>query len=159
MVKGASRWVSQQVERLVAALWGAGVYQVPPDPLPPTCYPFVTPKSPEKVFPAIELERLPFGLKYTPYFSQTTLVWVLQGAHPPPPHGMLLVHYLDDFLPVSTDEGVLREAARAVVRALVEAGFRINPKSVFDPVQPVSFPGKAPNVATRTFACHTQAPL
>ena len=43
VVKGASRWVSEQVEHLVAALRGAGVYQVPPDPLPPTCYPFVIP--------------------------------------------------------------------------------------------------------------------
>ena len=40
---------SQQVERLVSALRGAGVFQVPSDPLPPTCYPFVIPKSSERV--------------------------------------------------------------------------------------------------------------
>ena len=71
----------------------------------------------------------------------------------------MLVHYLDDFLPVYTDEGVLREAGRAAVRALVEAGFSISPKSVLDPVQPVSLLGKALNLATRTVACHTQALL
>ena len=49
VVKGASRWVSPQVERVVSALWGVGVYQVRADPLPPTCYPFVIPKSSEKV--------------------------------------------------------------------------------------------------------------
>ena len=49
VVKGASRLVSWKAECLVCALRGAGVYQVPPDPLPPTCYPFVIPKSLEKV--------------------------------------------------------------------------------------------------------------
>ena len=33
----------------MSALKGAGVYQVPTDPLPPTYYPFVIPKSFEKV--------------------------------------------------------------------------------------------------------------
>ena len=47
VVKGASRCVSQ-LERLVWALRGTGVYQVPRDPLPPTCYPFVIPRSSEK---------------------------------------------------------------------------------------------------------------
>ena len=49
VVKGASRWVSPQVERVMSALRGAGVHRVPADPLPPTCYPFVIPKSCEKV--------------------------------------------------------------------------------------------------------------
>ena len=56
---------------------------------------------------------------------------MLQAVLPP---GVLLVHYLDDFLLVYTEEGVLREASRAAVRALVEAGFLISPKSVLDPV-------------------------
>ena len=34
VVRGASRWVSQQVERLATTLRGAGVYQVPPRGLP-----------------------------------------------------------------------------------------------------------------------------
>ena len=49
MAKGASLWVFQQVERLVSALRGLGVYQLPSDRLPTTCYPFVIPKSSEKV--------------------------------------------------------------------------------------------------------------
>ena len=49
VVKGASRWVSQQVGRLFSTLRGAWVYQVPPDPLPLRCYPFVIPKTSEKV--------------------------------------------------------------------------------------------------------------
>ena len=57
------------------------------------------------------------------------------------------------------EEGYPREAGRAAVRALVEAGFLINPKSVLDPVQLVSFLGKARNLATRTVSCHTQALL
>ena len=81
---------------------------------------------------------------------------MLQGVRPP---GVLLVHYLDDFLLVYTDEGVLREAGRVAMRALAEAGFLISPKSVLDPAQLVSFLGKALNLATRTVACHTQALL
>ena len=174
------------MERLVAALRGAGVYEVPPDPLPPTCYPFVIPKSSEKVslilscvkqnkqvgsvpptfqldswvdlaralsriysgftstsrtlsgpsashpgpgsfflfrpglgLPAVELGRLPFSWKYSPYFCPTALARVLQGVLP---LGMRLVHYLDDFLLVYTDEGVLQEAGRATVRACVGRG-------------------------------------
>ena len=49
-VRGATRWVSQQVQRIVQALRGAGVYEETADPPPPpTCYPFVIPKSSEKV--------------------------------------------------------------------------------------------------------------
>ena len=51
------------------------------------------------------------------------------------------------------------KAGRAAVRALVEAGFLIRPKSVLDPVQLVSFLGKALNLATRTVTCNTQALL
>ena len=49
MVRGATRWVSQQVQRIAQALRGAGVYEETADPPPPTCYPFVIPKSSEKV--------------------------------------------------------------------------------------------------------------
>ena len=50
VVRGATRWVSQQVQRIVQALRGAGVYEETADPPPPpTCYPFVILKSSEKV--------------------------------------------------------------------------------------------------------------
>ena len=51
VVRGASRWVSRHVQRIVQALRGAGVYEETADPPPPpfTCYPFVIPKSSEKV--------------------------------------------------------------------------------------------------------------
>ena len=49
VVQGASRWVSQQAERLVAALRGAGVHEVPLGPLPPTCYPIAIPRATENV--------------------------------------------------------------------------------------------------------------
>ena len=58
---------------------------------------------------------------------------MLQGVLPP---RVLLVHYLDDFLLPYAEEGVLGEAGRAAVRALVEAHFLISPKLV-------SFLGKA----------------
>ena len=93
---------------------------------------------------AVELERLPFGWKNSRYFYQTALARVLQGVLSP---GFLLVHCLDDFLLVYTEEGVLREAGRAAVHALVEAGFLISPKSVLDPVQLVSQEGPEPNNA------------
>ena len=184
-------------------LRGTGVYQVPPDPLPPTCYPFVIPKSSEKfslilscvkhnerdgsvpptfwldswedlvralsrippgqplfvvhidlknavrsfrlppqvrrIFrsppdpgpPVVELGRLPFGLKDNPYFCHTALARVLRGVLPP---GVLLVHYLDDFLLVYTEEGVVMEVGHAAVHAVVEAGFLISSKSVLDPM-------------------------
>ena len=81
---------------------------------------------------------------------------MLQGVLPP---GVPRVHYLDDLLLVYAEEGVLREAGRAAVRTLVEAGFVISPKSILDPVQLFSFFGKALNLASRTVACNTQALL
>ena len=54
--------------------------------------------------PAVELERLPFGWKYSPYFCRTTLARALQGLLP---LGLLLVHHLLDFLLIYTDEGIL----------------------------------------------------
>ena len=228
VVKGASRWVSQQAERPVSAPVGGGGVPGAPGPTPPTCYLFVIPKSSEKVslilscvkqnkrdksvpltfrldfwkdlaralltippghplfvvhidlknaiwsfrlppqtrrifrfrpspgLPAVELERLPFGWKQSPYFCQTAQLRVLHGVLPP---GVLLVHYLDDFLVAYTEEGVLREAGRTAVRALAESGIPINPKGVLDPLQLVSFLGKALNLASRMVACHTQALL
>ena len=35
VVRGATRWVSQQVQRIVQALRGAGVYEETADPPPP----------------------------------------------------------------------------------------------------------------------------
>ena len=81
---------------------------------------------------------------------------MLQGVLPP---GVLLVHYLDDFLLVYTEEAILRDSGRAAVRALVGARFLISPKSVLDPVQLVSLSGKVLNLASRTVACHAQALL
>ena len=49
VVKGATKMVSPQVVRTVSALRAAAVYQVPADRLPPACFLFVIPKSPEKV--------------------------------------------------------------------------------------------------------------
>ena len=38
VVRGATRWVSQQVQRIVQALRGAGVYEEPADPPPPPAH-------------------------------------------------------------------------------------------------------------------------
>ena len=75
------------------------------------------------------------------------------------PGGLLLVHYLDNFLLVYSDKGVLREAGSDAVRAPVDAGFLISPKSVLEPVVLVCFSGKALNLSTRTVECHPQALL
>ena len=69
------------------------------------------------------------------------------------------MHYLDDFLLVFTDREVLREAGRTAVRALVEAGFLISPKSVLDPVPVASFLGKQLDLQTRQIRSHEQALL
>ena len=106
--------------------------------------------------PPVALSRLPFGWKYSPYLCQTGLARVLRGVLPPE---ILLVHYLDDFLLVFTDREVLREAGRSAVRALIEAGFLISPKSVLDPVPVASFLGKELNLATRQVRSHEQALL
>ena len=60
---------------------------------------------------------------------------------------------------VYTDKGILREAGRDAVRALVEAGFLISPKSVLEPVVLVSFLGKALNLSATTAESHPQALL
>ena len=229
VVRGATRWVSQQVQRIVQALRGAGVYEATADPPPPpTCYPFVIPKSSEKVSlilscvkinksdgpkppsfgldswedlarslsafplgvglygvhidlknafwsfclpqgarqvfrfrsapgaPPVALSRLPFGWKYSPYLCQTSLARILGGVLPPE---ILLVHYLDDFVLVFTDREVLREAGRSAVRALIEAGFLISPKSVLDPVPVASFLGKELALQVRQIKSHEQALL
>ena len=106
--------------------------------------------------PPVALSRLPFGWKYSPYLCQTSLACILRGVLPPE---ILLVHYLDDFLLVFTDREVLREAGRAAVRALIEAGFLISPKSVLDPVPVASFLGKELDLQTRQIRSHEQALL
>ena len=69
------------------------------------------------------------------------------------------MHYLDDFLLVYSDKGVLREAGSDAMHAPVDAGFLISPKSVLEPMVLVSFLGKALNLSTRTMECHPQALL
>ena len=96
------------------------------------------------------LLHLPFGWKYSPYFCQAGLARVLRAVLPP---GILLVHYLDDFLLVFTDREVLREAGRSAVCAL------ISPKSVVDLVHVASFLGKELSLATRQVRSHEQALL
>ena len=85
-------------------------------------------------------------------------VWLAfsRGCCPPE---ILLVHYLDDFLLVFTDREVLREAGRVAVRALIEAGFLISPKSVLDPVPVASFLGKELDLQARQIRSHEQALL
>ena len=104
----------------------------------------------------VALSRLPFGWKYSPYLCQTSLARILRGVLPPE---ILLVHYLDDFSLVFTDREVLREAGRAAVRALIEAGFLISPKSVLDPVPVASFLGKELDLQTRQIRSHEQTLL
>ena len=106
--------------------------------------------------PPVALSRLPFGWKYSPYLCQTSLARILRGVLPPE---ILLLHYLDNFLLVFTDREVLREAGRAAVRALIEAGFLISPKSVLDPVPVASFLGKELDLQTRQIRSHEQALL
>ena len=72
---------------LLSAPWG------------PETFPF----SARPGLPAMELERLPFGSKYSPYLCLTALARVLQGVLPP---RVLLVHYLDDCLLVYTNREV-----------------------------------------------------
>ena len=69
------------------------------------------------------------------------------------------MHYLDDFLLVFTDKEVLREAGRVAVRALIEAGFLISPKSVLDPLPVASFLGKELDLQARQIRSHEQALL
>ena len=45
VIRGVSRWVSQQVQRIVQVLRGAGVYEETADPPPPPPPPRVTPSS------------------------------------------------------------------------------------------------------------------
>ena len=58
------------------------------------------------------------------------------------PRGVLLVHYLDDFLLIFTNPSVLQGEGENDVNTLVCAGFLISPKSVVHPVLLLSFMGK-----------------
>ena len=48
VVRGATRWVSQQVQRIVQAMRGAGVYEEPADPPPPHVTPSSSPNHPRR---------------------------------------------------------------------------------------------------------------
>ena len=48
VVRGATRWVSQQVQRIVQALRGAGVYEETADPPPPRVTPSSSPSPPRR---------------------------------------------------------------------------------------------------------------
>ena len=100
--------------------------------------------------------RLPFGVKYGSYMCQQVVAHVIQGALPP---GILLVHYLDDFLWLFFDPIVLRAVGHDAVLALVRAGFLNSPQSVLKLVIPVSFLGKCLNLTFRTLCSHPHALL
>ena len=83
--------------------------------------------------------RLPFGWKSSPYLCQRILGDLLR-LHIP--QGVELLHYLDDFVLVSTNRLLLHGTTQECVRVLVENRFIVSDKSTLEPVQHLFVPGK-----------------
>ena len=68
--------------------------------------------------PVVGATRLPFGWKFSPYLCQRILGDLLRRLIP---QDVDLLHYLDDFVLVSTDRPLLHGTTQECVRLLVEA--------------------------------------
>ena len=80
----------------------------------------------------MSLDRLPFGWAFSPYLCQETLGRVVGDAVP---DGVFLVHYLDDFILLSSDRCLLGSTTARLKQRIGRAGLLVSAKSTLDPVQ------------------------
>ena len=89
--------------------------------------------------PVVGATRLPFGWKFSPYLCRRILRDLLR-LHIP--QSVELLHYLDDFVPVSAVPPLLQGTTGECVRLLVENEFIVSHKSTLEPVQHLFVLGK-----------------
>ena len=85
------------------------------------------------------LDRLPFVWKYFPIICQLALSEIVA---PLIPEGIVLLHYIDDFLLIGPDPAELTRVTTLVAEALRRHGFIVSPKSTLNPVECIFFLGK-----------------
>ena len=123
---------------------------------------FVLPEGVDRAFrarvrpggPVVGATRLPFGWKPSPYLCQRILGDLLTRLIP---QGVELLHYLDDFVLVSTDRPMLHGTTQECVRVVVENRFIVSDKSTSDPVQHLFVLGKFLDLQRRMIYSHRRA--
>ena len=123
---------------------------------------FILPEGVDRAFrarvrpggPVVAATRLPFGWKFSPYLCQRILGGLLRRLVP---QGVELLHYLDDFVLVSTDRPMLHGTTQECVRVLVENQFIVSDKSTLDPVQHLFVLGKFLDLQRRMIYSHRRA--
>ena len=123
---------------------------------------FILPEGVDKAFrarvrpggPVVGATRLPFGWKFSPYLCQRILGDLLRRHIP---QGVELLHYLDDFVLVSTDRPLLHGTTQECVRLLVENRFIVSDKSTLEPVQHLFVLGKFLDLQRRMIYSHRRA--
>ena len=123
---------------------------------------FIPPEGVDKAFrarvrpggPVVGATRLPFGWKFSPYLCLRILGDLLRRLVP---QGVELLHYLDDFVLVSTDRPMLHGTTQECVRVLVANKFIVSDKSTLDPVQHLFVLGKFLDLQRRMIYSHRRA--
>ena len=123
---------------------------------------FILPEGVDRAFrarvrpggPVVGATRLPFGWKFSPYLCQRILGDLLRRLIL---QGVELLHYLDDFVLVSTDRSMLHGTTQECVRVLVENWFIVSDKSTLEPVQHLFVLGKFMDLQRRMIYSHRRA--
>ena len=100
------------------------------------------------------LDRLPFGWKYSPIICEFALSEIVTLLIP---EGIVLLHYMDDFLLIGPDPAELTKLTTLVAEALRRHGFIVSPKSTLSPVERIFFLGKWLDLSARTISSHPRA--
>ena len=93
---------------------------------------------------------LPFGWAHSP--AQEPLGMYLSVTHP---DQVVLVHYLDDVLLLSTDRGVLRTDTVDLAATLETGGWVVSRKSELEPAKRIHWMGKSINGVNHTICSDT----
>ena len=73
------------------------------------------------------------------------------------PDGVVLLHYLDDFMLVCTDAALLASATCRFTEAFSRSGFIVSPTSALSPVTRIFFLGKWLDLTAHTISSHPKA--
>ena len=145
--EGIGRWMAEQPA-------GVELYGTHID-LSNAFWSFLLPRKARRIFRflthqkggLVSLDRLPFGWAFSPYLCQEILGRVVGDAVP---DGVFLVHYLDDFILLSSDKPLLGSTTSRLKDRIVRAGFLVSAKSTLDPVQKLQALGKVVDLKERS---------